>query len=325
MILWIIGGVILGILICSPGFISSLRARSEANQHVQEVQENEQNDPAFTQALQKTKQYLKYKKDIKLIYFVNVGICLLRGLTLIGLLFLPIFQIKAEVLGITLTKKNFSLFDNYPIIKENFIPKLGFWTMIAALAIAVFGFVICVSFDFGKVCYNGDTSALNIFKNVWFYNRMENKTTEHRWGGQKYDVPQYWEIVVGVLLLIIEIYAMRQLDEPNNFTLCNGVSGYLALPIISFFATIGLVVLSYRLQKNLKTKIKNEVVDLPKPEEESPQTTEASGAENQAEGTPQNAEEATPQSEERVTVNTTKNDEADLPKSEEVEPPKTEK
>ena len=279
--------------------VSAIVGNVSQKKNKQKLEANKENDLALTEALNQSGQHLKYKPDVKVIVWVNLAIIFLCVLITLFMIFLPIYQVKIELFDETLATKDFSLYENYKALKmegdytESTV--IGFLILFPALMPLLMILMMMIAIiRRRKVYFDMGHASLNAFKSIQLYNSVSIHDNS--------SLP-YSDWSVGAVILSIAVvfqiaasYAMKNATVLNDMSLCNAVSGYIAIPIICFLVAVALVVVHFYLLKDLKAKIKGEAVELPKTEEDAPQTTEPALPENKEGNAPQ-VVQATPKDE----------------------------
>ncbi len=241
-------------------------------------------------AISITNQHLTYKNEItKQTVISNFGAILIT-LGMLFIIFLPIFQIKYEVLDVTIAEKNFSLINTFFSLINKHNKKTGQYTDVD-IEDGMFTIVCyCLSL-FIVLCIGG--IVLSIFFNT---NKKAEKVyiaikTDRKGFIDKY---AFVQVLVCILLIFFTIfkfanaeykvsdkteYTIKTIDNflyyytnngelafkvyQNDFKFCNGVSGYIAIPIICFVVGLIMYIVGQYLKHKLIADISNEKLDEP--------------------------------------------------------------
>lgn len=259
----------------------------------QNLAKNKKTEEEITKTLERTGQHLKYKKRIS----VRALIIALAGtfylLTIIFLYFLPVFQIKTSLEGITLFKQNFSIYENYRDLSSNYNASAHKYTdmdptIFLILSLFCAFIVIGAIIDWCSACQNAEKRAIKTFRRIKTYNRIPGRSAALQ--------DFYVSIIILILLIVFCKFAEYKVTGDitaedtgrylyyyfsdgrlalsvykNNFHFCNALSEYFAIPVISFICATVLSVIGYSQKK----KITRDVLAEKLPEGEEPDSNAA--------------------------------------------------
>lgn len=272
----IVSYVIIGVLVVALVAFMIIANKSGKAKKLQE------DKTALLARLQETKQHEKYKKIMTIQTCMKIACYIIFILSIIFFIFLPVFKIKySEKVGdetITL-ERNFSLYGCFADIWNE---PTGDWhkvdadkTMLLVLFViftaALMVMTLCLVVK--KVRALSDAGRMEYYANLKF-KLWETESpllqfvvmiipsiyTIIACKNAKYDFSSdlsYTIINTGKYLLYEGenfIFSVYQ----NDFKLCNGVSGYLAVPIIFFVLGASLVALNLYINYKLRQKILSE-------------------------------------------------------------------
>lgn len=250
----------------------------------------------LTSALSQSDFYLKYKNKVTLQAFIFWAAGILLSLSLILIVYLPVFQVKTELLGITTVSKSFSFFDNGIAVQSSYNESFKCFTDIEPLVLI---FVIAI------------LTALAVFIPVssFFYNvktfdsklRTEKFIIKTKTNRLTYpDLETYpWGYLACIAILIacsvvcknaeynftseIPYYTVKDINNcicyytndgvlilkvfQNYFKEFNAISPLIALPIIIFIASVGLYAVGVFIKNKTKNEILNEEIAATAPNE----------------------------------------------------------
>lgn len=205
---------------------------------------NKQAELALSETLNQTKRHIVYAKTLRWSFIISFGVILCCVLTLLTLMFAPIFQIKEELTEDIILAKNFSILDNYAALKEADEANKNIM-QIQYCAFAGLGLLLLIAIidviSYVKPLAHVERYAFDTFKTI------------------KLNEP--WNVVRGNDLTVIEIMgltAIAQIVAICEFQSVHGVSGYLAFPIIFFVIAVGLWIVNSCLKKSVAQRIKGE-------------------------------------------------------------------
>ena len=221
--------------------------------------------------------------------FISLAVAFLFSLTLILFIFLPVFQIKFELERETVAAKNFSLWENYKNVKNHYNKNINHFTDISSTALLIYLIIMA-----GTAILTCVGSFLREFRPADAEERAKKIFIEAKTDSYKYLEREriYGILFLGVCALIVTAiqsknaeykitssipFTVTEIDNYlyysfedssltckvflNFFKFCNGVSEYLAIPIITFsFACIlyGFWIYS---KKQLKKEIQAEKIE----------------------------------------------------------------
>lgn len=206
----------------------------------------------LTNTLRQTKQHLKYKKSVTIITLISFIYYILLSLSLILFVLLPIYQIKIELLGVTIYTKSFSFCEALKEFKDENGISLGVfitWTLIFVYTV---GILLGIFYDVLKRTINSGERTTRTFA---------DEKVDHR---NHLIIEPATPILFIAIYIIAIVYAKNAEDniDPTYFGLCNGVSGLIALPIICFVISFVLSITNAILQNNLQKEIlKEEIIN----------------------------------------------------------------
>lgn len=279
------------IMILIPIIIFSTFARHKKNANRE--QKIEEETQKIKNALTDNNQYLKYKKKITIQTLINSISFILVCLYFIFLIFLPIFQTKIEVLDETLYKKNFSFIDNYEDVKNAYNKSANNYTDVSNITniISVVVYSILTAW-----------SIIMILKEIISAIIRDNEqNAEKIFCKIKADKKDYLDITTTICVFLAPIilplldallamnaevqiesdshYTITQIGNYlyyyydngelmckvflNNFKFCNGVSGYIAIPIILFICSSIFEIINIVMKRKLVAEIQNEKLNEP--------------------------------------------------------------
>lgn len=211
----------------------------------------------LTTALTKTKQHLKYKKEVSKITLISLLSYGMLCLSVIFFAFLPVYQIKTELLGETIEIQNFSIFDGFKKLASS---KNGGVFMLLFLIICVglplFSAVTRLYSIGLKNTTNSDERTLRTFVDekvihIKYYPNLGS---------------QVFNYITDIALPTVGPFALFKFVDDNGinsyFTMCNGVSGLIALPIITFAISLILLVVECIFKDKLQKEILKEEVSV---------------------------------------------------------------
>jgi len=297
-----IGNILhIAIMILIPIIIFSMFARHKKN--TIKEQKIEEETQKIKNALTDKNQYLKYKKKITIQTLIDSLSLIFICLYFIFLIFLPIFQIKIEILDETIYIKNFSFFNNYEDVKNAYDKSANHYTDISNTSniisivsysiIIVWSIIMILKETISAIIRDNEQNAEKIFCKI------------------KANKKDYFDIITTICVILAPIilplleallamnakaqiesnshYTVTQIENYlyyyfddgtlmckvflNNFKFCNGVSWYIAIPIILFVCTSILEVINIVMKHKLIEEISNENLD-------EPQTAETATNEN---------------------------------------------
>lgn len=240
--------------------------------------------------LENTNIHLKYKNKFLKQIIINIFSSILLSLGIIFLLYLPIFKIEYELLGIKIGETNFSFYDNYIAVKNALNNAAHIYTDIdksTLLTIIIFATLVAIimTVDITDIAlikkYNSD-NALSDFLDAKidkkeFLNRSEVVCVLIAFGAiifgilkcrsSKYDLPENATFNIEQIDNYLYYYSTSGGSSfkvfQNNFKFCNGVSTLIILPIICSVVGIILFIISRYLKNKLVAEIQNEKLDEP--------------------------------------------------------------
>ena len=259
------------------GFVLSWKRNIKKNQKIAEEIE-QKGEEIKLGAMLEANQHLKYKKKITLqILITGLGYILLSA-SIILLIVLPVFQIKYKLLDLTVGTKNFSLIDTYADIKnaknEGFYTDIKFNYIATPIILIVAAAILILLQLFDIIPFDRKNDIVNTF--------VDSKINKKKYLDR---ASLIWFIVLSgafifeiINLITAEFkytsnikYTSQSIDNiiyyynpdgslafkvfQNDFKFCNGVSGYIAIPIILF--TVGFVL--YFMGQHLKRSLINEI------------------------------------------------------------------
>lgn len=274
------------ILILIPIIIFGLFARHKKNKPKNEKIEEEakQLDKTITE----TKQHLKYKNKIYIHLIIHTVSVVLILLYLLLMICLPIFQIKVDILGEKIVIKDFSFIDTANTLKKeynassnsftdldsksfNISTKLGIAAIIILMIVEIFLSLVLYREKDVKDFYieAKQNKKIGIFKIIDIILDIVmllipiiiyilGKNAEYKF---KSDIP------LTATPLDNYIYYYKNSGElafrvyQNDFKFCNGVSGYIAIPIICFVVGLIMYIVGQYLKHKLIAEISNEKLD----------------------------------------------------------------
>lgn len=299
-ILAILGIVVIGIVVLTRSYVSTKKER-------QEEEKNKELNIALAEALNKSKQHLQYKKPMKLLLLIRLAKSLFFALTLVLLFFSPIFLSKTELLGVTVEEHSFSAYESFMILKsvwkqkeQNIFADANYDLLLITL-IFISAYLVIVGLSIiGRLIaiFNGDEYAFDTFKEM-------RTCKSQNFGGDLSDFA--FGCIIECAIIGLQIFTVfncknaefkLESDFPiiikdlgnqylgyynvdgdllfkvfqNDFVFCNGVSGYIAFPIIFFVIAVVLCALNIYLKKKLIREIKNEIIELPEQEQKENQS-----------------------------------------------------
>ncbi len=245
----------------------------------------------ITAKISESKQYLKYKNKVSTQSLIIMSATALASLTLALVIFLPIFQIKLELFGETIATKNFSFFDNYQDVKNNYNQSSNQFTditsnnLLATLLIiagmAILSLIYAYFFNFRPSDLDERTKKMFIYAKTNNYKYLNSETicgmvlisivifictiinsknAEFNFDGG--DMPYTVTQIDNYLYYNFDNSALSFKVFLNNFKFCNGVSGYIAVPIISLICSIALYGFWQYSKWQLKKDINAEKIDV---------------------------------------------------------------
>lgn len=242
--------------------------------------------------LRQTKQHLKYKKAVTIQTLIAVAdyIFVVFGITLF--IFLPIFELKIELLDKEIYTQSFSYYDAFAVLKDEYNESLKHYTDISkdflsmALILPCLGAIIelVVFYPFAlKSTMSSDERTFKLFTEVKINSTNNNPRVFNTsivsivmfilvYGmaiGNAHNVEYKFISDIPYTIETVGRYSYYYIDGniifrvyQNNFVFWNGVSGLIAIPILCFVGSIALLVINYILTYTLKKEIlKEEIIN----------------------------------------------------------------
>ena len=241
--------------------------------------------------LSQTKQHLKYKKAVNIQTLLAVAVYILTVLGITLFIFLPIFELKIELLDEEIYTQSFSYYDAFAVLKDEYNESLNHFTDIGEdiLSMALFfpylGAIIDLVFVFffdlkstmssdertvklftevkisgananNPRIFNKSLASLVVFMVAYFIMIMTAHSARFKLTS---DLPYTIETIGRYSYYSIDGNVLFRVYQ-NNFVFWNGVSGLIALPIICFVVAIALFITKAVLAGKLMEQIKNEEV-----------------------------------------------------------------
>ena len=293
--------IILGVLIVAIILMFAMSRRS-LKKNKDKFQKIKDNKIQLENTLNQTKQHLKYKNRVAVISCLSVASATLFMLIIAFILFLPIFQIKYELLGINLYTNNFSFLDNCLDLINEDNSALNFYTDVGSnfyinifffLLPAIWRLVSCRSDDFKKT-FDTEVRTVRTFTEI----KVDTKKSKD-WLFElffiyiflililsmliimcKYRKPEfgflsdttYTTEIIGRYIYYSENGKLVARVYQNNFKYFNGFSAYFAIPVVCFAVDVLLNIIKYVLNNKLKKEIlKEEIIQVENTAENSAQ------------------------------------------------------